>query len=235
MNTTAIVLKVTGQLFVDAQSQQLTRVHADNLATQLKQLQSNYSFSIVIGGGAFFRGNQHNNVLGIRSATAHTVGMLATTMSSLILYDILYEHDIKSTLLNAFDCALIDKKISQQAIDESHHENRIIIFGGGTGNPFVTTDTCAVIRAQQVGAKQLWKATNVDGIYTADPHFDLQAHIVKQLSYQEALDKKLRFMDHTAITLAQQEGIMCRVFNIFAPNALIHVAHDMRVGSIIQA
>lgn len=233
MSTEALLLKVTGTIFTDQQTGQLTRTHADALATQIKKLHDRYTFGIVIGGGAFFRGTEHNHGLNLRSATAHTIGMLATTMSSAMLYDIFYEHGIPCTLLCGFDCSLVGATVSQPAIDQAQTKNHTIIFGGGTGNPYVSTDTCAVIRAKQMGARQLWKATNVDGVYTADPRQDASAQLLAHVHYHEALDKRLHFMDSTAIVLAQQEKLTTRVFNIFTTDALVKAAQNTPWGTII--
>ncbi len=235
MSKQAIALKITGELFLDPVTKQFTRRYADSLAIQIKQLSNTHTFGIVIGGGAFFRGNEHNKKLSLRPATAHTIGMIATTMSSLILYDIFNEQNIKSTLLCAFECSLIGKTISQQALDEAQSTDHVIIFGGGTGNPFVSTDTGAVIRAKQLGATQLWKATNVDGVYAADPRLDKTAKRFEQLSYQEVLDKKLQFMDLTAITLAQQEQLTMRIFSAFTQNTLINAAQNGQWGTVLKA
>jgi len=235
MSTPAILIKITGTLFHNRQTNALTRIYADNVAQQLKQLQNNYTIGIVIGGGSFFRGSEHNTQLHIRPATAHSVGMLATSMSSLILYDILHEHEIPSIVLNAFECTQAGTIVNQQAIDQARANGSVIIFGGGTGNPFVTTDTCAVIRAQQLGASMIWKATDVDGIYSDNPHTNANAHHLTQLTHQEALDKQLQFMDHTALILAKQANITIKVFNVFEPQALIQAATNAQWGSTVQS
>ena len=234
MSKEAILLKITGKLFLDPTTNQLTRVYADSLATQIKTLQERYTFGIVIGGGAFFRGTEHNHALNLRSAMAHTIGMLATVMSSTMLYDIFYEHGIPCTLLCGFDCSLAGTIVSQPAIDQAYAHQHVIIFGGGTGNPYVSTDTCAVIRAKQMGALQLWKATNVDGVYTADPQQNRSARLLNNVHYHEALDKQLHFMDSTAIVLAQQEKLITRVFNVFSQNAILNAAQDTQWGTIID-
>jgi uridylate kinase len=230
-----VLLKVTGTLLQDQKTKQLTRTYIDDLARQIKQLETSYLFGIVVGGGAFFRGAQNNHDLRVRGAIAHTVGMFATVMSSMIFYDIFREHDINTTLLCGFSCPLAGTSVSQYAIDQACAQHQVIIFGGGTGNPYMgTTDTCAVIRAKQLGAQQVWKATNVDGVYTADPHQNHQAKLLPVMTYQEALDKKLQFMDSTAITLAQHEQLTTRVFNIFTQDALIHAARDSQWGTTVR-
>ena len=235
MNKQTIMLKITGELFLDPITKQFTRKYADSLAEQIKQLSNTYTFGIVIGGGAFFRGNKNIKNLALRPTTAHTIGMMATSMSSLLLYDIFNDHTLASVILNSFECTPVGYTVNVQTLDDAHAKNKIIIFGGGTGNPFVSTDTCAIIRAKQIGAQQVWKATTIDGVYSTDPRIDPSAKFIKKLNYQEALDNQLEFMDHTAIILAKQEQIVIRVFDIFAPNALINAAHDKNVGSTIQA
>ena len=125
------------------------------------------------------------------------------------------------------------KQTSQQLIDETFDRNALPIFVGGTGCPFVTTDTCAVIRALQIGARQVWKGSKTDFVYTCDPKKDTCCTPLPRLSYNEALEKRLQVMDATALTLARDHDMITRVFNIFAPQALITASTDTKFGSTI--
>lgn len=233
MSKKSVVLKVTGQLFLDQDTKQLDRVAADALAQQIKDLEKEFSFGVVMGGGAFFRGNQHNNI-NLRPNTAHTIGICATVVNSLMLYDIFTQHDINCTILSALDGSFAGLPASQITIDQALHNKQTIIFSGGTGNPYVSTDTSAIVRAKQINASQVWKLTNVSGVYTADPQNNPQAEFIAQLSHQDALDKQLHFMDYTALILAKQEHITIRVFNAFEKESLVRACTDSQHGTIIK-
>lgn len=230
----AIVIKLTGTLFVDQKTKQLSRVVADSIVSQLRIIKQTHQIGIVIGGGAFFRGAESNGALHLRPAVAHSIGMMATVTNALMLYDVLYENNIASTMLCAFHCDLAGATVCQQTIDSAIAHDHIIIFSGGTGNPYVSSDTAAVIRAKQLGAQELWKATTVDGVYTCDPCRDGNAQLIPSMTHQEALDKHLGFMDYTAVTLAQQERLPIRVFNVSTPQALLKVAEREALGTIIR-
>lgn len=230
----AIVIKITGTLFVDQKTQKFSRTIADELVKQLATLHTTHQVGIVIGGGAFFRGAESNGTLRLRPAIAHSIGMLATITNALMLYDVLFENNIASTMLCAFHCDLAGATACQQTIASAIEHDHIIIFSGGTGNPYVSSDTAAIIRAKQLGAQELWKATTVDGVYTADPYIDCKAELIPNMTHQEALDKHLGFMDYTAITLAQQERLPIRVFNVAAPHALLKAAQCEPLGTIIR-
>lgn len=233
MNKKIILIKLTGIIFKDAGTGALTRTHAQSLAEQLKKLSDQYHFCIVIGGGNFFRGNEHNKQLHIRTSVAHTAGMLGTMMNGLILYDILLSSQLPTTLLCAIECPLAGQPLCQQALDKALTLNNTIIISGGTGYPYVSTDTSAVIHSQQIQAHQLWKATNVDGVYSADPRKQPDTELLHTINYQQAIDAGLDFMDRSALILAQQAHLTMRVFNIFTPNALICAAQQESFGTTI--
>jgi uridylate kinase len=131
-------------------------------------------------------------------------------------------------------CPEVAQSISKQTIDESLRSGNCIIFAGGTGNPYFTTDTNAILRALEIGATQVWKGTSVDGVYTADPRIDPSAKKLNTVTYQQALENNLAIMDTTAFTLARDNGLTVRVFDIFEHNALVRAAQDPHVGTIIQ-
>lgn len=228
----SILIKLSGEFLSDSQGFNHQRI--TDFAKQLKQLSKTFKIGIVIGGGNFFRASKQGKILSMKQTNADSVGMLATVMNGLILNDILQQVDLNSVVLSAFSIDSIVKKINQQSIDSALSNNKILIFVGGTGNPFFTTDTNAVLRALQISAKQVWKATKVDGVYSADPKIDKNAIKIKHLGYDEILEKKLKIIDSTAITLAAENNVLFRVFNIFDKNALINVAQDLDFGSTIS-
>jgi uridylate kinase len=224
-----ILLKLTGTL-LNPQHATFIRNVLDNVIT----LQKTHQFGIVIGGGNFFRGREHGTPLGLRPAAGHTAGMLATMMNGVILQDLMTQAGIRARLLTALTCDAVAQTIRQDVIDDARAADEIIIFAGGTGNPFFTTDTNAIMRALQMQADAVWKATTIDGIYTNDPRIDANATILKHLTHQNAIERAVGIMDTTALTLAQEHKIPIRVFALFQTNALLNAAQSPHIGSIIE-
>jgi uridylate kinase len=228
-----ILLKLTGEVFLDPKSGKLSTDTIKNVITQIKHLENKYQFGIVTGGGNFFRGEQGKQ-LGITPWRAHQIGMLATMMNGLIINDLFKQQNIMSEVFNAFVCQGFGMPVSYDDVQNSLKEGKILIFIGGTGNPFFTTDTNAVLRALQIGADEIWKGTDVAGVYSNDPHVDPSATFIKDLTYQEALNTNLGVMDTTAFTLASVHKLTIRIFNIFAKNALLETVKNKDFGSIIH-
>jgi uridylate kinase len=227
-----ILLKLTGEIFLDTEKK-LSAAIIKPIIEQIKELSKTHNFGIVIGGGNFFRGSIQGKSLGMTASVGHQVGMLATMMNGLILKDLLEEQHLTTSLFCAIPCPEVGAAISQQSLMHALSKNNILIFTGGTGNPFFTTDTNAVLRSLQIDATQIWKGTSVDGIYDSDPRTNPDAHLLKQVTYTQALEDNLGIMDATAYALARQYKQIIRVFNIFTPNALIQAATDKNFGSII--
>lgn len=226
---TTVLLKISGELF---SSSQISAVN--NIIQQIKQLIKTHRINVVIGGGNFFRGTKDGVALGLQSMTADAVGMLATIMNGLMLNDLFEKAGLVSTVLSAHEIPGIVEKISISRIKHAQEQNSIIIFVGGTGNPFFSTDMAAVIRGLQTNATTIWKASKVDYIYDADPAINPQAKALKNVTYAEVLDKKLKIMDLAAVTLAQEHIMVIRIFNIFAKDALLNVSKNPDFGSTIQ-
>ncbi len=229
-----ILLKLTGEILPVNAQHQIDGVYLRSIAQQIQQLNQTHYFGIVIGGGNFFRGNKQGAHLGLSPSVGHQIGMLATMMNGLIVKDILEQEGVRSTLFSAIPSSEIAVPISQQAIKNAMGNGECAIFAGGTGNPFFTTDTNAILRALQMRADCVWKGTNVDGIFSADPRKDPQAHFLKRVTYQEALNNNLKILDATAFVLAKEQGLKIRVFNIFKKDALINAAHQQDMGSIVE-
>lgn len=234
MSKKRILLKLTGEIFFDQKRQMLSPSIAHSLIEQIKKLQKSHLFGIVVGGGNFFRGSQHGKMMGLRPATGHQIGMLGTMMNGLILKDLCEQQDIVAELFCAMPSPEVGKPVAQQTITSGLANQSILIFTGGTGNPFFTTDTTAILRALQMEASEVWKGTTVDGIYTADPVKVPTAKKLATVTYEKAITEKLGIMDLTAYAMAERYHVMVRVFDIFAPNALLEVAQNPQFGSIIS-
>ena len=230
MANPAILLKLTGELLT---------VPADGkppmtkLVPQIVDLAKHYTLGIVLGGGNFFRGDIQGKALGLSAATGHEVGMLATILNGRIVQEMLENAGIRTVLMSALTCRKVAKNICQQTIVEATREGKVMIFVGGTGNPFFTTDTNAVTRALQIGATEVWKATKVDGIYDKDPVAHSDATRYDSLTYDEAIAQKLGIMDLTAMALASEHNLKTYVFDIFADNALGKMQQDRSIATVV--
>jgi len=228
-----ILLKLTGKVFLEPTQKTLDPQTIKTIATQIKQLQQTHLFSIVIGGSNILKGDNQGKTIGTTPSVGHQAGMLATMINGLMLKDLFEQEGISCSLLTSIFCPQIGLPASIENIDSALKDDKIIIFSGGTGLPFFSTDTNAIVRSLQIGANQVWKATNVDGIYTSDPQKNPDATLFKKIEYSDAICKKLGIIDTTALTLAEKHGITVRVFNIFTPNALIKSADNKDFGSTI--
>lgn len=227
-----VLLKISGELFTSTNNQ-FNKQLIESIIAQINELRKNITFGFVIGGGNFFRGLHQGKDLELRQATADMVGMLGTVMNGIMLQEFFEKAGIKTRLFSALEIPEAAESVRQTLIDDALAKNECIIFSGGTGLPYFSTDTTAIIRALQIGAHEVWKATKVDYVYADDPMTNPDTEPLKRLTYQEALNRNLRVMDRSALVLAQEHSISLRVFNLFSKNSLINVAQDKNFGSTI--
>ena len=205
-----------------------------NLSKEIKEVyELGVQIAIVIGGGNIFRGVQGKS-LGLDRATADYMGMLATVMNALALQDALEKEDIPTRVMSAIEMRQIAEPYIRRRAIRHLEKGRIVIFAAGTGSPFFTTDTTGALRAAEIKADVLLKATKVDGIYDKDPQKYKDAKLLKEISYLEALEKDLRVMDHTALTLCKENNLPIIVFNINKPNALKDIVQGKDIGSVVK-
>ena len=171
------------------------------------------ALGVVVGGGNVLRGAQIS-ANGLSRPTADAMGMLATVMNALVLEAAIERAGMSSRAMSALSMPQVCETYERQRALRHLEEKRIVVFAGGTGNPFFTTDTTAVLRAAEMGCDVVLKATDVDGVYTADPKRNAKAERYDRLSHQEALDKRLKIMDATAFALAQENRMPIIVFSI---------------------
>lgn len=229
-----VLLKLTGEIFLNRTTGKLSPDTIQSLIAQIKPLLATHQFGIVVGGGNFFRGSQQGTTMGITPAVGHQIGMLSTMMNGLMLKDLFEKAGIDAALFCAMPAPEIGKPISQQTITDALKHDQLLIFTGGTGNPFFTTDTTAILRALQMGAMQVWKATTTDGVYSADPRTNPTAQKLTTLNFATAIHNNLGIMDITAYAMAQRYGITVRVFDIFAHQGLERATNDPLFGSTIS-
>ena len=188
----------------------------------------------MIGGGNIFRG-LHASANGMDRASADYMGMLATVINGLALQGTLERAGLMTRCQSAIDMPAVAEPYIRRRAIRHLEKGRIVIFAAGTGNPFFTTDTAAALRAVEVGAEIIFKATKVDGIYTADPMLDPKAVRLPHITYIDALNRGLRVMDTTAITLCMENKLPIGVFNLNTPGNLLRVVcGDPHIGSYVS-
>ncbi len=200
--------------------------HAETMAGFVAQVREvvalGVQVGIVVGGGNLFRGAT-GALSGMDRATADSMGMLATVMNALAFKDALQQAGVDTRVQTAVHIAHVGEDFDRDAAVRHLEAGRVVVFGGGTGNPFFTTDTAAALRAAEIGADLLLKATKVDGVYTADPMKDPSARRYETLSFDEAIAHNLAVLDTAAFALCREQNLNLVVFNVFKPGALRRV------------
>ena len=218
-----ILLKLSGEALMGPDS---FGYHADTMAGFVGQIREvvalGVQVGIVVGGGNLFRGAT-GALSGMNRASADSMGMLATVMNALALKDALQQAGVDARVQTAVHIAHVGDDFDRDAALRHLEAGRVVIFGGGTGNPFFTTDTAAALRAAEIGADLLLKATKVDGVYTADPKKDANARRYAALSFDEAIANNLGVLDTAAFALCREQKLPLVVFDIFKPGALKRV------------
>ena len=206
----------------------------DRLTDELQQVaKTGVQLGLVVGGGNIVRGATASDK-GMDRVSADYMGMLATVINALALQDILEKKGLDTRVMSAIRMEELAEPYIRRRAVRHLEKGRIVIFAGGTGNPYFSTDTAAVLRALEIEARLIMKATNVDGVYTADPKKDPQARFLAELSFQEALVNGYAVMDANAFGLCKENRLPIVVFNINQPGATARVLAGERVGTIVQ-
>jgi len=218
-----ILLKLSGEALMGDDSYGINRATISRIVEEIKEVVNlGVQVAVVIGGGNIFRGVAPA-ASGMDRATADYMGMLATVMNALALQDAMRQAGLVSRVQSALNIEqVVEPYIRAKAI-RYLEEGRVVIFGAGTGNPFFTTDTAAALRGMEMNAEIVLKATKVDGIYTDDPKTHPDAMRYKEISFDEAINKNLKVMDATALTLCRDQKLPISVFSIFKQGALKRV------------
>ena len=227
-----VLLKLSGEALMGEQSFGVEHKACERIALSIKEIHLlGLEIGIVVGAGNIFRGNQAAE-FGFSRTPADHIGMIATTINGLILQQSLAALGIESRVMSALGDAIVEKYVWSQAM---HYLQKgiVVIFVGGTGNPYFTTDTAAALRANEIAAEIVVKATKVDGIYSDDPKKNPTAIKYDTISYTEALTKRLNVMDATAIALCRENKIPIYVFNLFEDGALKKVLCSLQGGTLV--
>ena len=217
---TRIIVKLSGEALMGAESHGLHAPTVERIAKDVAAAaRLGVQIGIVVGGGNFFRGIQGADK-GIERARADSIGMLATVMNALALETALEAAGQSARALSAIPMPSVCQPYSRQAALNHLGKNRVVVLGGGTGNPFFTTDTGAALRAAELSCQAVMKATQVDGIYTADPKKDKTARRYERLTHDEAINKSLAVMDTAAFAICRENRIPIIVFSVQEPGAI---------------
>ena len=234
MSYKRVLLKLSGEALLGEKSYGVDPKRILAYSEEIKEIiDSGVEIAIVIGGGNIFRGVSGASN-GIDRVQADYMGMLATVINGLALQSSLEDLQVQTRLQTAFKIEAVAEPYIKRKAVRHLEKKRVVIFSGGTGNPFFTTDSAAVLRAIEINADIILKGTRVDGIYNNDPEKNKDAVKFKQISYDEAIAKKLKVMDSTAFTLSKENELPIIVFNMNKPGNLKKIINGKEVGTIVN-
>jgi len=229
-----VLLKLSGQSFCKPGEFGIDGSALESIAERIVEIcRLGPQVAIVVGAGNFLRGESFSQVSHIPRNTADYMGMLATIINACALQETLEKLGQPTRVLSAIEVSAMCEPFIRRRAIRHLERGRVAILAGGTGNPFFTTDTCAALRAAELDADLLIKATKVEGVYSADPEKDPEAKLFEKLSYEEVLAKNLRVMDHSAISLCRDNNIPIVVLNIFERGNITKTLCGQRVGTYI--
>jgi uridylate kinase len=228
-----ILLKLSGEALMSVEGGSIDAIIVKRLAGEIKELcDSGIQVGLVIGGGNILRGADKASE-GLDRVTSDQMGMLATVINSLALQDALEYLGQQVRVMSAIRINQVCEQYIRRRAVRHLEKGRVVIFSAGTGNPFFTTDSAASLRAIEINAELMIKATKVKGVYSADPEKVTDAQFYPRLTYDEALDQRLNVMDATALVLCRDNDVPMRVMNIFERGAIMRLMHGEDIGSLI--
>jgi uridylate kinase len=229
-----ILLKLGGEALAGPEGAGINAKRANEVAMQVRQVREmGVDVAIVIGAGNLWRGKVGLE-MGMDQATADYMGMLGTVMNALALMDAMEKIGVDTRVQSAIEMRTVAEPYIRRRAIRHLEKGRVVIFGGGTGNPYFSTDTAAALRATEIGADVLIKATKVDGVYDSDPTTNHKAKKFDQLSYIETLNLRLEVMDSTAVSLCMENKLPILVVNLWDPKALPAAISGKKVGTLIS-
>ena len=230
-----ILLKLSGEA-LRGDSSNISSQVLRYLTEEIKSIcEAGVQPAVVVGGGNIVRGEMVSGEIGIDRVTGDYMGMLATVINGMAIQEALSTGGVDARLQTALNLEQVAAPyIREKAV--RHLENgRVMIFAGGTGNPFFTTDTAAALRAAEIGAESLFKATNVDGVYSGNPSKDADAKLYEKISMDDALSKRLQVLDATALALCRERGLPIHVFKMMKSGALLRILQGGAEGTLLTA
>jgi uridylate kinase len=228
-----ILLKLSGEALGGEGGLSISPEAVQNMAGQIREVRElGVQIVVVVGGGNIFRGLSGSQ-RGIERATGDYMGMLATVINALALQDALEKLDVPTRVQSAITMSQVAEAFIRRRAVRHLEKGRVVIFGGGTGNPFFSTDTAAALRANEIGAEVILKATKVDGVYDSDPKKNPKAKRFSRISYLDALQRQLKVMDSTAFSLCMDNKMPIVVFDFFKAHNLKRVVMGEAVGTLV--
>ncbi|HHU04762.1 MAG: UMP kinase [Saccharofermentanales bacterium] len=226
-----ILLKISGEFLAGEKESGIDNDTLLRIAEVLAQLNSEgFEMAVVVGGGNFWRGRDYPKM---DRVTADHIGMLGTSMNALALSDALEQKGVATRVMNAVEMPKISESFIRKRAVRHLEKGRVVIFAGGTGNPFFTTDSAAALRASEINADVILKATLVDGVYDKDPKLHADAIMYTSLTYGEVLQRELNVIDATAAALCRDNKMRLIVFNLNDPNNISRIAHGEKIGTLV--
>ncbi|MDA3932949.1 MAG: UMP kinase [Gammaproteobacteria bacterium] len=228
-----ILVKLSGEALLGEEDYGIDPKVIQRMAAELKAVnEAGVEIGIVIGGGNIFRG-AGLAASGVDRVTGDHMGMLATVINSLALQDALESVGVTTRVMSAISVRDVCEDYIRRRAVRHLEKKRVVIFAAGIGNPFFTTDSAASLRAIEIGASVMIKATKVDGIYSGDPKKNADAVRYEQISYDEVINRKLAVMDTNAVVLCRDQNMPIRIFNMFRPDALIRLVSGENIGTLV--
>ncbi|HEX9010864.1 MAG TPA: UMP kinase [Holophagaceae bacterium] len=234
MKFARILLKLSGEALMGEQKYGIDPAVVSMIADQVKEIRAlGVEVGLVIGGGNIFRGVA-GATRGMDRTTADHMGMLATMINALALQDALEAKGVHTRTLSGLEMPKVAESYIRRRATRHLEKGRVVIFGAGTGNPYFSTDTAAALRANEINAEVVMKATNVDGVYSADPKKDPSATRFERIAFQEVLEKGLKVMDASAIALCMDNHLPILVFDMNKPGNLVAAVKGEAVGTLVS-
>src|ERR1035437_560522 len=229
-----IMLKISGEALAGEKKSGIDYDTVYSIAQEIKEVREmGVTVAVVIGGGNIFRGGRGKNFK-IDRVVGDYMSMLATIINAMALQDTLEQMGVETRVLSAIDMQEIAEPYIRRRAQRHLQKGRVVIFGGGTGNPYFTTDTAAALRAIEIGAEVVLKATKVSGVYTGDPETDKAAKKFDELTYMDVLNKNLKVMDSAAISLCMDNNIPLIIFNLNEKGNIKKVVSGKTIGTIVR-
>ncbi|MEW6129357.1 MAG: UMP kinase [Acidobacteriota bacterium] len=230
-----VLLKISGEALMGDRGYGIDPDTINRIAGEIREVHAlNVEVAIVVGGGNIFRGVALSTK-GMDRASADYMGMLATVMNSLALQDALEKQAVFTRVMTAIEMHQIAEPFIRRRAIRHVEKGRVVIFAAGTGNPYFTTDSAAALRALEIRADAILKATKVDGIYTADPTKDPTATMFDRLTYMDVIQRDLKVMDTSAISLCRERNLPIHVFNLYKAGNIARVVKGEKIGTIVCA
>lgn len=229
-----VLLKLSGEALMGDQNYGIDTAVAESVAREIRAVHDlGIELAIVVGGGNIFRGVS-KSAGNMDRAAADYIGMLATVMNAVVLQDAMEKLDVYTRVMSAIDIPQLAEPFIRRRAIRHLEKKRVVIFAAGTGNPYFTTDSAAALRACELGVDAIFKATKVDGVYSADPAIHPEATRFEKISYQEVLEKQLKVMDASAISLCMDNNLPIMVFNMKESGNIIKaIGGDLSIGTLV--